>query len=110
MRTNFISEHLINQIKKMVKEKSKILDSGNSWLYFDEKIKPKTTKSQMWFKELNRINTYNVYQTEGLLPVSWINIPGKDLIKIYQILKENKFYTYKNITGRSHKVRIKTRK
>lgn len=110
MRTNFISEHLINQIKKMVKEKSKILDSGNNWFYFDETIKSSSPKSQMWFGELNRINLYNVYQKEKLLPVSWINIPGKDLIEIYQILKENKFYTYKNITGRSHKVRIKTRK
>jgi hypothetical protein len=108
MRKDFISEHLISTIKKMVKEKKEIL--GTNWLYFDEKIKPRKTKSKMWFKELNRINEYNVYQTEGLLPVSWINISGEELLDVYNLIKENKVYTYKNITGRSHKVRIKNRK
>jgi hypothetical protein len=106
MKSNFISEHLISSIKKMVREKKRILGSDN-WLYFDEKVKAKTTKSQMWFKELNRINEDNVYQTEGLLPVSWYNINAKELLEIFNLIKQNKFYTYKNITGRSHKVRIK---
>lgn len=110
MKRDFISEHLIYRIRKMVGEKQKILGvPQNLWLYFDEKIKPKTTKSQMWFKEINRINIYNVYQTEGLLPVYWNNISSKELLEIHNFIKENKFYSYKNITGKSHKIRIKNR-
>lgn len=106
MKRDFISEHIISKIKKMITEKKKILGEC-SWLYFDENIKPTSNKSRLWFKEINRINLYNVYQTEGLLPVSWMNITGKELLEIHNKVKENEFYTYKNITGRSHKVRIK---
>ena len=109
MKRDFISEHLISAIKKMVKEKKRILGADN-WLYFDEVIKSKTTKSKMWFKELNRINDYNVYQKERLVPVSWVNISAKELLEIHDYIKNNKFYSYRNITGRSHKVRIKNRK
>jgi hypothetical protein len=108
MKNNFISEHLILRIKSLVKEKQKILGVSD-WLYFDEKIKPKTSKSQMWFKDLNRINNYNVYQSEKLLPVSWNNLSPKELLEIHSSLKENRFYSYKNITGKSHKIRIKNK-
>ena len=108
MKRDFISEHLIDKIKKMVSDKKRILGDFN-WLYFDEKIKPKKPKSKMWFKDINRINSYNVFQSEGLLPISWINISPNELLEIYEKLKKNKFYSYKNITGRNHKVRIKNR-
>ena len=108
MKKDFISEHLIKKIREIVKYKRNILKADNNWLYFDEPIKP--AKSSKLFKEINRINIYNVYPKEGLLPVSWMHISGKEIIKIYEMVKENKFYTYKSIDGKSHKVRIKKRK
>jgi len=106
---DFIKEHIVSKTKELVKDKRKILGTKTLWFWFDKKIKPNTNKSRMWVKTLNRINEHNVYQENSLLPVSWINIEGKVLLDVFFAIKENRFYTYKIIDNKSHKIRIKAR-
>jgi hypothetical protein len=96
---NFISIHLVKKIQDQVEQKSKIL-SANRFIYFDEIIDdPK--------KKIDRLDRYNPYAKEEVLPLSWYLLSPKTLIKIYENLKTNKFYSYTLIGNKSHKIRIK---
>lgn len=98
---SFIERHLITSITEKVKEKQKIL-KFNGFLYFDESIPDGK-------KEINRVNEFNPYPKEEVLPLSWYFIRPLSLAKIYMKLKSNQFYIYKEIDGKSHKMRIKNR-
>jgi len=98
---SFIERHLITAITNQVKEKQKIL-KFNGFLYFDETISDGK-------KEINRVNESNPYPKEEVLPLSWYFIRPSSLAKIYMKLKFNQFYIYKEIDGKSHKMRIKNR-
>lgn len=98
----FLSKHLVKKIQEEVDKKKKILGSTYTFLYFDEVIvDPK--------KRINRVDKYNPYPLEEVLPLSWYFLSPKTLVKIYNNLKENKFYTYRSIDGKSHKIRIKNK-
>lgn len=99
----FISKHLVKKIQEEVDTKKKILNSTYTFLYFDEAITDKN-------KKINRVDRYNSYPEEEILPLSWYYLNPITLVKIYKNLKENKFYTYRSIDGKSHKIRIKNKK
>jgi hypothetical protein len=99
---DFITQHLITSVTKVIKEKQKIL-KHNGFLYFDKTISDGK-------KEINRVNENNPYGKEEILPLSWYFIRPATLAKIYLDLKFNNFYIYKEIDGKSHKMRIKNRK
>lgn len=99
---SFIERHLITAITNQVKEKQKIL-KFNGFLYFDETIADGK-------KEINRVNENNPYPKEEVLPLSWYFVRPATLAKIYMKLKSNRFYIYKDVNGKSHKMRIKNRK
>ena len=42
-----------------------------------------------------------------ILPRTFYGIDGVALVEVFKNLKRNDFYIYKNISGKSHKVRIK---
>jgi len=99
---DFIKTHLISKIKDQVKEKQNIL-KFDGFLFLDKDI-------DNGLKKINRINKYNVYNKEELLPVNWYNINGGSLLEVYSQLKDNNFYIYKLYEGRSHKMRIKKKR
>jgi hypothetical protein len=99
---NFISRHLIKKIQEEVQNKNKILNCTH-FLYFDQIIEDPKTK-------INRVDKYNPYPAEEILPLSWYFLSPKTLVTIYQNIKNNNFYTYKSIEGKSHKIRIKNKK
>jgi hypothetical protein len=99
MKVNFISMHLVKKIQEQVEQKSKIL-STNRFIYFDEVIDDRK-------KKIDRVDRYNPYAKEEVLPLSWYLLSPKTLVKIYENLKTNKFYSYRLIDSKSHKVRIK---
>jgi hypothetical protein len=97
----FISRHLVNKIEDQIKEKINIL-KHDGFLYFDHIIEdPK--------KRINRVNRHNVFAQEQVLPVGWHYLSPLTLVKIYNNLKNNNFFIYKEIKGKSHKMRIKKR-
>lgn len=98
---NFISIHLVKKIQEQVEQKSKIL-SANRFIYFDEIIYDSK-------KKIDRLDKYNPYAKEEILPLSWYFLSPKTLIKIYENLKTNKFYSYTLIGNKSHKIRIKNK-
>lgn len=100
--SDFIRTHLITKIKDQVKEKQKIL-KFDGFLFLDKDIPDGE-------KKLNRLNQWNVYPKEELLPLSWYNIKGGSLLEVYSQLKDNSFYIYKILDGKSHKMRIKKKK
>lgn len=99
---DFIRTHIITKIKNQVKEKQDIL-KFDGFLYLDKDINDGK-------KKLNRVNNYNVFPKEEVLPISWYQIKGLSLLEIYSQLKDNNFYIYKMYEGKSHKMRIKKRK
>lgn len=99
--SDFIKEHLIKKIKQEVKEKHNILEF-DGFLFLDNEVKDK--------KVINRLNYYSPYPKEELIPMNYQYIKGTNLLEIYSQLKDNKFYIYKIIKGKSHKMRIKSKK
>jgi hypothetical protein len=96
---NFISKHLIEKIYEEVKKKQAVLKHEHFY-YFDEPVMDKTRK-------IDRLNRWNPFIKNEVLPTSWYSMEGKTLMEVYQKLKDNEFYIYKNLDGKSHKMRIK---
>ena len=105
--TDFIRTHLIKKIKDQVKEKQNIL-KFDGFLFFDKDISD--GREKLFNKKINRVNKWNVYPKEELLPISWYSIKGQALLEVYSQLKDNSFYIYKVLDGKSHKMRIKKKK
>ena len=100
---DFIKTHLLSKIKQQVKEKQDIL-KFDGFLFLDKDVNSRGDK------KINRLNKYNLYQKEELLPLNWYETKGNSLLEVYTQLKDNNFYIYKLLNGRSHKMRIKKRK
>lgn len=100
---NFIRKHLISKIKDQVKEKQNIL-KYEGFIFFDKEIVSKKLN-----KNINRVNFWSVYPKEELIPVTWSQLESDLILEVYSQLKENNFYIYKIMNGKSHKMRIKKR-
>ena len=99
---NFIKLHLISKIEEQLKEKQAVL-KHNNFYYFDEPILYKK-------KLIDRVNRFNPYFKNEILPSSWYGLDGKVLRDIYLKLKNNQFYIYKLMEdGKSYKTRIKNK-
>ena len=96
---NFISKHLIEKIYEEVKKKQAVLKHEHFY-YFDDPVMDKNRK-------IDRLNRWNPYIKNEVLPSSWYSIEGKTLMEVFQKLKDNEFYIYKDLEGKSHKMRIK---
>lgn len=105
--SDFIRTHLITKIKDQVKEKQNIL-KFDGFLFLDKDIPD--GREKLFTKKINRVNKWNVYPKEELLPISWYSIKGHALLEVYSQLKDNNFYIYKILDGKSHKMRIKKKK
>ena len=99
MSFNFITRHLISKIEDMIVRKQHSLKC-DGFFYFDEVINDSRMK-------IDRINRWNVFQKEEILPVSWYMLDSKTLIKIFHMIKHNKFYGYVHMDKKDFKVRLK---
>lgn len=100
MSYTFIERHLIDKINDQLKQKQAILKHDHFY-YFDEPVRNKK-------KLIDRLNRYNPYFKEEILPSSWYSLDGSTLREIYFKLKNNEFYIYKKMKdGKSYKTRIK---
>lgn len=96
---NFITKHLISKIESLVIEKQRILKC-DGFFYFDYEIEdPRII--------INRINRWNVFPKEQILPISWYILDPSTLVDIFDRIKNNKFYAYKTIDKIDYRVRIK---
>jgi len=97
---NFILKHLIEKIYEEIKKKQAILKHDHFY-YFDEPIKDGK-------RQIDRVNRWNPYIKNEVLPTSWYSLKGGSLVDAYKKLKNNDFYIYKNLDdGKSYKTRIK---
>lgn len=96
----FIEKHLRRKIEELIKEKQAIL-KHDSFYWFNEPI--------VYNKKLiNRVNRFNPYLKEEILPISWYSCNGRVLKEIFFKLKNNEFYILKTSNnGRNYKTRIK---
>lgn len=96
---NFITKHIISKIEDLVIQKQRVLKC-DGFFYFDNDIKdPRII--------INRINRWNVFPKEQILPVSWYILEASTLLKIFDKIKNNKFYAYRTIDKIDYRVRIK---
>jgi hypothetical protein len=99
---NFITSHLIEKINEQIKQKQATLKHDHFY-YFDEPIKDKK-------RVIDRVNRWNPFVKNEVLPSTWYDMDGTALHELYSKLKNNEFYIYKNLDGKSHKMRIKKKK
>ena len=99
---DFIRSLLITKIKEQIKEKERIL-KFDGFFFLDKDIKDDK-------KIINRLNKYSLYPKEELMPLSWYHVNGTSLLEVYSQLKDNKFFIYKILDGKSHKMRIKNKR
>lgn len=97
--TNFINRHIIKKIEEIIIECQKKLNH-NSFIYLDNP----TIDGK---KIINRLNSKSCYQKNEILPESYNSLRGRTLLSIFNQLKINKVYIYKEINGRYYKTRIK---
>lgn len=97
---DFIRQVLITKIKDQIKEKETIL-KFDGFFFFDKDIKD--------IRTINRLNRNSLYLKEELMPLSWYQVKGTSLLDAYSQLKDNKFYIYKILEGKQHKLRMKNR-
>jgi len=96
----FIERHLIQKINDQIKQKQSVLKHEHFY-WFDEPIKHNK-------KVIDRINRWNPYYKDEILPSSWYSFSGSVLREIFFKLKNNDFYIYKKLDdGKSYKTRIK---
>jgi len=100
MKTNFITEHIIELIINEVEGKKKIGGTATSFFYFEEPIIDGD-------KHINRVSQFNPFEKEEILPIGWHVLEGSTLLEIYDKLKNNEFFFYKLIDGKSYKARLK---
>lgn len=87
--------HLISSIlKKYRKVCNKFSFTG--FLYFDQKI-----------GDLDRLGKGFLFNHEEILPTDWRKIKSSDLLKVYNSLKDKKFYFNKEVDGKFYKTRLK---
>jgi hypothetical protein len=101
-KMNFITRHLIEKINEQIKQKQSILKHDHFY-YFDEPIKDKK-------KTIDRVNRWNPFHKEQILPTTWYALDGRALHELYCKLKNNQFYIYKKLDdGKRYKTRIKNK-
>ncbi len=99
MKQNFITQHIIRVIENEIDNKRKLTTATNFY-YFNEPIKDGD-------KIINRVSRFNPFQKEEIVPIGWYGLSGNTLIQIYDKLKNNEFFFYKIIEGKSYKARLK---
>lgn len=97
---NFIDHHLISKIIELYKFKLKVLENESNFLYFDFPIKTNIYK-------IDRIGKGCVYFENQVLPLDWNSISGKTLLLIFNEIKNNNVYIYREIDGRFFKTRLR---
>jgi hypothetical protein len=96
----FIERHLVSKIYEQLKKKQAILKHDH-FFWFDKPINHKK-------KIIDRVNIWNVYHKNEILPSTFYSLDGKSLREIYFKLKNNDFYIYKKLDdNKSYKMRIK---
>jgi len=101
----FIERHLIVKINEQLKQKQAILKHDHFY-YFDSPIKDGKKHKRV----IDRVNRYNPYIKNEILPISWYALDGSSLRELYMKLKYNQFYIYKKLDdGKSYKTRIKNK-
>lgn len=113
--SNFIKNHLIAKIKIMYKDYDRNMSiqgndrfpigtygwSEGKFLYLDTEIKNGN-------REINRINEYSLFYKGDINSIGWYALSGPQIIQIWDQLKNNKVHIFKNIDGKSYKIRKKT--
>ena len=103
IRLNFIKTHIVEKIKKEISLKGNRIDTPTSmvsWYYFDEPIVDGK-------RRVNRVSKFNPFGKEDIIPINWFEMSGGSLLELYAKLKDDKFFYYKLIDGKSYKTRLK---
>jgi hypothetical protein len=98
-KVDFITQHVIQQIERTIEEKRKVTKQ-TSFYYFNEPIKDGS-------RIINRVSRFNPFEKEEICSISWYALSGSTLVQIYDKLKNNDFFFYKNIEGKSYKAKLK---
>lgn len=103
---NFIHSHLMRVIRDEIFKKKDALNYSG-FIYLDE---PMCIDNYSEFCDkktifIDRINL-SPYEVDEASPLTWYLIKGKDLLRIFKVLKENKFHIYRNIDGEKKVIRL----
>lgn len=99
MKENFITTQVIKLIEGEIEGKRKITKESKFY-YFNTPIVDDN-------RLINRVSQFNPFEKEEIVPVGWYGLSGCTLIEIYDRLKNNEFFFYKKIEGKSYKARLK---
>lgn len=96
---NFIRGHLIIDIKERIVNLKKSLKFTN-FVYFDEPVRCGEYL-------VDRINEHYPFYRENYVCAEWKDIKGHALVEMQKRLRDNRFFVYRNIDGKSYKIRKK---
>lgn len=99
MSSNFITNHVIQLIEREIENKRRVTKQTNFY-YFEEPIKDGK-------RLINRVSRFNPFEKDEIIPCGWRVLSGSALVQIYDNLKNNKFFFYKEVDGKSYKARLK---
>lgn len=103
MSSNFITNHVIQLIEKEIESKKRVTKQINFYYFEDPIVDGK--------RVINRVSQFNPFEKEEIVPCGWRVLSGGALVEIYDRLKNNEFYFYKQLEidgkTRSYKARLK---
>lgn len=99
MKKNFITEQVIRLIENEIEDKRKLTSITNFYYFNDPIFDGK--------RVIDRVSRFNPFVKEEIVPIGWYGLSGNALVQIYDKLKNNDFFFYKLIEGRSYKARLK---
>ncbi len=96
---NFISCYFVSKILGRWSTLSK--ETGNNGFFY--------FRSPMAHgnKKIDRIGKGLIYFEDEIIPASWQELKGNELMSIYEQIKNNRLYFYKEISNRNHRINLK---
>ena len=99
MKKNLITNQVIRLIEREIEDKRKLTNITNFYYFNDPIVDGK--------RIINRVSRFHPFEKEEIVPIGWYLLSGNALIQIYDKLKNNEFFFYKLIDGKSYKARLK---
>lgn len=100
MRINFIQSHLVTRIRSSVELIFKN-ENYHGFLWLDNPIYDKK-------HVINRLGPTNPFQVDEILPLSWYALEPKNLLKIYNMILDNKVYL--QLREKTYYINLKAKK
>ena len=107
-KKDFIREHLKSEIIRMANDLRARLQT-HSFVFLEDPIPTyrRIDEKKLLLVYINRIGIEKLFLLEEIVPMEWSDVKNTQLMEIFNKLKDNKVFVYKDIQSKMMKCRVK---